>query len=140
MANTPSFEDWLAICNLKAAYCRLLDAKDWAEWRQLFTEDVHVDTSGSGGPITDDLETYATGTAKSLEGAATSHQVHSPEIMVNGDTAEATWAMQDRVVWEGRGLTGYGHYREKYVRTADGWKIRSLILTRLHIDMHGMGD
>ena len=25
MANTPDFADWLAICNVKADYCRLLD-------------------------------------------------------------------------------------------------------------------
>ncbi|MEZ5744108.1 MAG: nuclear transport factor 2 family protein [Sphingomonadaceae bacterium] len=136
---SPAFEDWLAICNLKAAYCRLLDTKDWAAWRELFIADVHVDTTGSGGTVTDDLETYASATAQSLEHAKTAHQVHSPEIEIDGDEARATWAMQDRVVWDGRSLTGYGHYRETYVRTADGWKIASLVLTRLHMDMDGFG-
>ena len=43
------FNDWLAIANVKAAYCRLLDTKDWQGWGQLFTEDVVVDVRGSGG-------------------------------------------------------------------------------------------
>lgn len=139
MTDTPDFADWLAICNLKAAYCRLLDTQDWDAWKTLFTDDVHVDTTDSGGTVTDDLATYASATAKSLEHAKTAHQVHSPEIVIDGDRAEAVWAMQDRVVWEGRSLTGYGHYREKYVRTDAGWKIASLVLTRLHMDFEGMG-
>ena len=29
---------------------------------------------------------------------------------------------------------GYGHYRDEYVRTADGWHFRSSVETRLRID------
>jgi len=47
----PTFADWLAICNVKARYCRLLDAKDWEGWAQLFTEDFHQDVTGSGGGV-----------------------------------------------------------------------------------------
>jgi hypothetical protein len=48
--------------------------------------------------------------------------------------------MQDRVVWDAprRGLasiTGYGHYHERYVRQHGEWKIASLKLTRLHLDV-----
>lgn len=34
---------------LKARYCRLLDAKDWTRWREIFTDDFLSDTSASGG-------------------------------------------------------------------------------------------
>jgi hypothetical protein len=80
-----------------------------------------------------------------VETAATAHQVHSPEIVLDGDTAQVIWAMQDRVVWgpdrkfaDGNiGHTGYGHYHERYVRGADGrWRIAQTILTRLHVDNH----
>jgi hypothetical protein len=49
----------------------------------------------------------------------------------------------DRVVWDevkaarigSPGLTGYGHYRERYRRCEDGaWRIATTTLTRLHID------
>jgi len=134
-----SFDDWLAICNVKAAYCRLLDTKDWDGWKQLFTEDVVVDTTGSGGEITHDRETFVASVSRALADAKTAHQVHSPEIAIDGDEAHVIWAMQDRVVWEGRSLTGYGHYTERYVRTANGWKIANQALTRLHMDAEGMG-
>ena len=42
------FNDWLAIANVKAAYCRLLDTKDWQGWGELFTEDAVLDVTGSG--------------------------------------------------------------------------------------------
>jgi hypothetical protein len=30
---------------------------------------------------------------------------------------------------------GYGHYEEEYVKEASGWKIKSVLLTRLHCDI-----
>lgn len=77
--------------------------------------------------------------------AATSHQVHSPEIILtDADAATGLWAMQDRVVWKpgtspvaGVGsITGYGQYHERYRREGGDWKIAALKLTRFHVDMH----
>lgn len=42
--------DRIAICELKARYCRLLDTKQWDAWTELFTEDLLLDTSEAGGP------------------------------------------------------------------------------------------
>lgn len=138
MPNDASFPDWLAICNLKADYCRLLDTKDWEGWKKLFTEDAEVDTRGSGGELSRGRDVFVESVRKSLATAKTAHQVHSPLITIDGDVADAIWAMQDRVVWgAGRALTGYGHYTEHYVRTADGWKIKRQSLTRLILEMDG---
>lgn len=135
MPSTPDFADWLAITNLKAAYCRLLDSKDWEGWGQLFTEDFHQDVTGSGGGVFDGRDAAVAATRASIGTAKTAHQVHSPEIMIDGDSATAIWALEDRVVWEGgRALTGWGHYHERYVRTAEGWRIAEQRLTRLHMD------
>ena len=129
------FSDWLEIHNLKARYCRLLDTKDWEGWGQLFTEDFHLDVTGSGGDVMQGRDAVVASVRGSIGEAKTAHQVHSPEIVIDGDSATAVWAMQDRVVWgEGKGLTGYGHYHERYVRTADGWRIAQQKLTRLHMD------
>jgi 3-phenylpropionate/cinnamic acid dioxygenase small subunit len=138
MPDNPDFDDWLAICNLKAAYCRLLDTKDWEGWGQLFTEDIVADTTGSGGTVMKGRDNMVAMVSQSLAQAKTAHQVHSPEITVEGHEARAIWAMQDRVVWGERSLTGYGHYTERYVRTAEGWKIAEQALTRLHMDMDGI--
>lgn len=135
MPSTPDFADWLAIANLKAAYCRLLDTKDWEGWGQLFTEDFHQDVSPSGGGIFEGRAAAVAATRESIETAKTAHQVHFPEIEIDGDTATAIWPLQDRLIWpDGRSLTAYGHYHESYVRTADGWRISTQKLTRLVVD------
>jgi hypothetical protein len=133
--STPDFADWLAIANLKAAYCRLLDTKDWEGWGQLFTDDFHLDVTGSGGEVVQGREAVVASVRGSIGTAKTAHQVHFPEIAIDGDTATAIWPMQDRVVWsEDRALTGWGHYHERYVRTAQGWRIAEQRLTRLQMD------
>ena len=129
------FGDWLAIANVKAAYCRLLDTKDWDGWGQLFTEDFELDVTGSGGQLVRGRDAVVASVRSAIETAKTAHQVHLPEITIDGDEATAIWPMQDRVVWdESRALTGYGHYHERYVRTAEGWRIAAQKLTRLQMD------
>jgi len=131
----PSFPDWLAICNVKARYCRLLDTRDWEGWGNLFTEDCLLDTGEAGGMTVRGREEIVRSVRAVIDQARTAHQVHSPEIAIDGDEAAATWAMQDRVVWSDRAFTGYGHYHEKYRRGEDGnWRICALKLTRLVVD------
>jgi 3-phenylpropionate/cinnamic acid dioxygenase small subunit len=140
MADTAALEAQLAISKVKARYCRLLDTKDWAGFGALFTEDVVLDVSeGTSVPVMRGRETALQQVQAMIGSARTVHQVHTPEIDVQGDEAHVIWAMQDRVVWDEprRGLasiTGYGHYHERYVRQNGEWKIASLKLTRLHID------
>jgi hypothetical protein len=135
LEDRPTFSDWLAIANLKAAYCRLLDTKDWEGWGQVWAEDAVQDVTGSGGDIFHGRKAIVAATRGSIETAKTAHQVHFPEIEIDGDTATGIWPMQDRVVWgEDRALTGYGHYHERYVRRGGNWQIAELKLTRLQMD------
>ena len=137
-------DDYLAISTTKARYCRFLDEKNWEGYADVFTEDVVLDTRSSGGPEMVGRDDVVQGVRSSIDTATTAHQVYSPEItMIDADTADVIWAMQDRVVWEEararetgiRGLTGYGHYRERYTRCEDGqWRIERSTLTRLHMD------
>ena len=46
-----TMDDVEAIKQLKARYCRLMDTKDWVAFRQLFTDDVEMDTTASGGTV-----------------------------------------------------------------------------------------
>lgn len=135
MMEQADFADWLAIANLKAAYCRLLDTKDWDGWGQLFTEDFELDVTGSGGDVVMGRDAVVASVRQAIGTAQTAHQVHFPEITIEGGEAHAIWPMQDRVVWgEGRALTGYGHYHERYVKTGQGWRIAAQKLTRLVMD------
>lgn len=136
-----SAEDIEAIKQLKARYFRCMDIKDWDGMRQVFAQDVHVDTSGDGGGIQDDADDFMTMLRSNIEDVVTVHHGHMPEItLTSPTTATGIWAMEDHLWWpEGsplKHLHGYGHYHETYEKGADGtWRITSLKLTRLRVDL-----
>ena len=133
------FDDWVAIHDLKARYCRLLDTKDWIGWRALFTDNFVLDTTPAGGARIEGGDAAVAYVRASItDDTITTHQVHTPEIEVAGDDATAIWAMMDRNIWpNGRSLIGYGHYTERYRRVAGNWKIAESRLSRLNVEMHG---
>lgn len=132
----PGFEDWLAICNLKARYCRCLDTKDWDGYAALFTHDLVLDTTASGGARIEGRDAVVTYVRSSIGQAITTHHVHPPEIEVDGDDATGIWAMQDRNLWpSGRKLLGFGHYHERYRRTDGQWLIAESRLTRINMEL-----
>jgi ketosteroid isomerase-like protein len=144
MPDTAQLEAYVAISQVKATCCRMLDTKDWDGYADLFTEDMELDMRPSGGTLIKGRDAMIRMISGALAGQVTVHQVHSPEMTIVGNVAEVIWAMQDRVVWtEDRklqignaGHTGFGHYHERYVRGPDGrWRITYLKLTRLHIDI-----
>ena len=145
---TANFADWLAICETKARYCRCMDSKDWAGWADVFTEDMVLDTMPAGGYRIEGRDAAIAAVRGSIDQAKTAHQVHNPEIsFVGADEADVIWAMNDRVQMapdkqsaQYGGHTGYGHYREKYVRCPDGkWRIKATQLSYLHFDPHSPG-
>jgi SnoaL-like domain len=135
-----------AIRAVKARYCRTLDTKDWDGFAALFTQDAVMDVFQDTGnaPITG-IPAILDQVKFAVIHAASSHQVHTPEITLTGpDTADGIWAMQDRVVWQTgtspvpgvASITGYGQYHERYRLEGGLWKIVALKLTRFHVDMH----
>lgn len=132
-------DDVESIKQLKARYFRTLDTKDWDAFRAVFTEDVAIDTSGSGGPVTTGVDAFLDFLVPTLSGAVTVHQGHMPEIEITSPTtATGIWALNDFIVWpDGNRLTGYGHYRETYEKAGGRWRIKSSTLTRLHVDFTG---
>ena len=139
MKDLAAVTDWIALCEAKARYCRTLDTKDWAGYADLLTEDYELDVSeGTALPIIKGRDAAMRQIQSSILTAKTAHQVHSPEIELNGDEARVVWALQDRVIWgpERPSMTGYGHYHERWVRRDGQWKLAALKLTRLHLDFH----
>ena len=125
-----------AIRRLKARYFRTLDTKDWDAMRQVFTDDVVMDTTQSGGGRVEGADEFMTFLREALDGTVTVHQGHMPEIDLTSETtATGIWALNDIVIWpNGMRLDGYGHYHETYEKGPDGWRISSSTLTRLHSD------
>ncbi len=131
---------------VKARYCRFLDSKDWDGFAGLFTADAIMDVrEDTGNPPICGIARIVAQVRFAVDDAASSHQVHTPEIALDGpDAAQAIWAMQDRVVWHAdkspipgvASITGYGQYHESYRREGGAWKIAALRLSRFHVDMH----
>src|SRR6516165_5378852 len=130
-------DDIEAIRQLKARYFRTMDTRDWAGMRQVFTDDVIVDTSAAGGSLVKGADNFMTFLQDALRGAVTVHQGHMPEIQLTSPRrATGIWALNDIVIWpNGTRLDGYGHYHETYEKVGGEWRIKSSTLTRLHMDL-----
>ncbi len=129
-------DDVEAIRRLKARYFRTMDTKDWDAMRQVFTDDVVMDTSEAGGNVVSGADEFMSFLQGTLGDAVTVHQGHMPEIDLTSETtATGIWALNDIVIWpNGMRLDGYGHYHETYEKGPEGWRIKSSKLTRLHAD------
>jgi hypothetical protein len=118
-----------AIKQVKYRYLRALDTKHWDDFADTLTDDVAGDYGSSVGEgelrFTNraDLVDYM----RSSLGPAviTEHRVTHPELSVTGDEASGTWYLQDRVIVAEANfmLIGAAFYRDRYRRTAAGWKI-----------------
>ena len=128
-----------AIKQLKARYCRHLDAKDWVSWRALFADDFVSELAMAGGRRrlgADDFIAYTRSTL-GRPSQCTVHQVHAPEISVTSmTTARGVWGMTDLVrLLPAVTLHGYGHYHETYEKRDGQWRITSSRLSRLREDI-----
>jgi hypothetical protein len=149
------------IKQLKARYFRCMDTKDWAGYEAVFAPDATIDSSEAftprdfrgatldtnGQPAQQADPTWRFSDPKGfvadlktvLDGVSTVHHGHMPEIQFTSDTtAKGVWAMEDKIRWPPgaamREMHGYGHYVETYEKGRDGWRIKSLKLTRVRVD------
>ena len=130
-------EDLDAIHQLKSRYFRMMDTKDWDGLAAVFTDDVVIDMTGEGAGVTRSVAEYMPFLRNAIEPVLTVHHGHMPEItFTSATTATGIWAMEDKLWWpEGnpiKHLHGYGHYHETYEKGADGWRIKTMRLSRLH--------
>lgn len=132
-----------AIRQAKARYFYGLDHKDWDLWRrEVWAADGRLDVP-EAGIVVEPLEEVIRWVSASVGDQVSVHHGHMPIIDFVSDTeARVVWAMEDRLyrtrefpledgsTW----LHGFGHYHETYVKTHDGWRIRSSRLTRLRVE------
>jgi hypothetical protein len=131
-----------AIRNVKARYFRLMDTKQWAELRGVFTSDLKVLTP-EGKVYAEGGDTYAAALRNSLQHSVSCHQGLAGEVEIDAEgNASAIWAMQDIITWADRhpntgwkSIVGRGHYHETYRREGGEWRIATLTLTRISLDI-----
>jgi hypothetical protein len=135
---------------LKARYVQLMDARRWDEWMALFVDDALLDASedmtvhgfAPEYGVVRGRERILRGSRAALDGTVSLHQVSAPTIeAIAADVVRATWAMTDRIVYpDGRVLAGSGTYDDVYAHTEDGWRIRSVRLTRTALEWEAPPD
>ena len=129
------------IKKLKARYFRLLDKKLWDEWRDVFTEDAVLQHGPNPEDRFEGRDEIVGQLSEILSDAVTVHHGHMPEIELTSETtATGTWSMFDYVQMPEFTLKGYGHYEEEYLKEDGKWRIKNLLLTRLHVDTRPKGD
>jgi hypothetical protein len=139
LAQLAAIED---IRQLKARYFRFMDCKLWDDLPGVFTRDMQVVTP-DGRVWMEGGANYAASLQFGLESAVSCHQGLTGEIEITGpDTAKGIWAMQDIIEWhdkhprEGwKAIVGRGHYHETYRHEDGQWRIATLTLTRLRLDI-----
>jgi uncharacterized protein (TIGR02246 family) len=135
-------DDIEMIKQLKARYFRTMDTKDWTAMREVFTDDVVINTTDSGGGVVAGADEFLEFLQAAIGEASTVHHGHMPEIELTSETtANGVWAMADIVKWpDGTELHGYGHYHETYEKVGDRWRIRTSKLTRLRMELTAATD
>lgn len=116
-------DDITAISQLKYRYLRTLDTKQWDDFAACFVPEA---TGDYNGLVFADRSALVAYMRENLgEGLLTMHQVHHPEITVDGDEASARWYLQDKVIVPAFSflLEGAAFYDDRYVRTPDGWRV-----------------
>jgi hypothetical protein len=143
-----TLDDIEQIKDLKARYFRLLDTKDWNGWRNVFTHDFTgksdraVSTLGRDGKTTAPItgpDPWVADVRGFIDSCITVHHGHMPEIkLTSPTTASGIWSMEDIVEWpDGKLLRGYGHYHETYRKVNGEWRIATMHLTRIRLDLSG---
>lgn len=125
MAGSPA--DRIEIEELLARYAWAMCDRDWDVWQAVFADSAHVDYSTAGGPVGTPAEAAAwlDGTFAMFE-SAVSH-IGNLVVEFDGDdaaTARSLYKMAMKIAGDPpTHLEACGWYRDRLVRTAEGWRI-----------------
>lgn len=128
-----------SIKRMRARVARFLDTKRWDEFGDCFTVDGTLEAPEAGLKWVG-RDIIVQRVSAGMDGIRSVHHLHAPEIEITGsDSASGIWAMADsleRTSAQGSTImNGYGHYVEKYERQDGQWRIRSMRLERIRIDV-----
>lgn len=128
--------DELEIASVLNRYARAVDGKDWDLLRSLFTEDAHLDYSCVGGPSAGRDEVCSWLQRSLTLMPMTQHFITNVEADIDGDTATVRAMFYNPMLLPGATETSAcgGYYHHVMVRTASGWRSRSLREENLWFD------
>ncbi|CQD24937.1 hypothetical protein A5731_19780 [Mycolicibacterium conceptionense] len=118
-----------AISALLYRYARAVDSKDWELYRSVFTEDARIDYSSAGAVVgtRDDVVEWFAANFGVIPWSM--HYITNIEIL----ESDAETATVRAMFYNPMQLPGMpemsacgGYYHHELVRTADGWRSRSL--------------
>lgn len=122
-------EDELAIRDLANRYARMIDRRDWPELPRVFTPDCEL--SGQGYRMRGHAE-LGVGLRKIDMFSATQHCVLNQVTQLDGDRATGEFYCIANHIHERDGVPyklDMGiRYEDRYVRTADGWRLAQRVL------------
>jgi uncharacterized protein (TIGR02246 family) len=128
------------IKDLKARYFRLLDAKDWDAFRELFTDDARFTVLD--GPPTEGADAFVASARAALRDVRTVHHGHTPEITLDGPAeAHGSWSLADYLEFPPdpatgarRAVKGFWRYEETYRKVDGTWRIAGFHLWAQRVD------
>ncbi|MGV0737703.1 nuclear transport factor 2 family protein [Mycobacterium syngnathidarum] len=122
-------DDQLEIQALLTRYATAVDSKDWERYRSVFTEDARIDYSSAGAVVGTRDEVVDWFAANFGVIPWSMHYITNIEILeTDGDTATVRAMFYNPMQLPGMpemSVCG-GYYHHELVRTADGWRSRSL--------------
>jgi 3-phenylpropionate/cinnamic acid dioxygenase small subunit len=117
------------IAALLYTYARAVDSKDWELYRSVFTDDAYIDYS-SAGAIAGTRDEVADWLSQGFGAIPMSmHYITNIEMLDDdGDSARVRAMFYNPMQLPGMAELSYcgGYYHHEMVRTADGWRSRSL--------------
>ncbi len=130
--------DRTAISDVQLRYATGVDTRDWPLFRSCFTDEIEIESSSAVGspPQCIKADDWVERVRRTIDGMkATQHMITNHVITLNGDEATCVAYVQARHhlpnETSGSDQVMYGYYTNRFVRTADGWKIRARKLTVL---------
>ncbi|MCV7402778.1 nuclear transport factor 2 family protein [Mycobacterium fragae] len=127
-------EDRQDITEVLLRYATGIDRRDWALFRNVFTDDCELDYGEIGVWKGVDAVTEFMQQAHALAGH-TMHRLTNQVITLDGDEAQARTYV-DALIMVGdnkSGVNGIGYYDDDLVRTDDGWRIARRRFTAVRV-------
>ena len=136
---TQNFADHLEIQQVINLYASAIDKHQWSALESVFTEDAEADFIELG--VFKGRQTISDLIASVLiQCSVTQHLLGNINIEVEGDTATASCYLSALHVGLGdyatETMTVWGEYKDKLVRTSEGWRI----VHRTLVSMYSEGD
>jgi SnoaL-like domain len=120
-------EDELAIGQLRARYCHLLDDRDWPAFVDLFTEDGIFQGLKAVQGREALLQFFGTDFPKTTE--AFWHFCTNATVEIDGDRATGRITLEYLSRIGGVSYAAAGHYDDVMVRVDSRWRFRSRVIT-----------